>query len=215
MIKSQLFIKKIMLMCVGVFLMTILVTSAHAEDRVVRNHSITLDDIQEMEISNSVGRIDLVQTEVDQIRVVLEIEGKKKGFFRRSVDVEDMDLEIKQRGGTLFLSFDEKNTNAEWTVEMPSVERTIIQMGVGEIVLDISDTDLDVELGVGDVNINAQEQRVGRINLNVGVGDARIRGGEVLDSESAFISKSIRAQGSGDKDLEVDLGVGDVSIRLN
>ena len=53
------------------------------------------------------------------------------------------------------------------------------------------------------------------INLNVGVGDARIRGGEVLDSESAFISKSIRAQGSGDKDLEVDLGVGDVSIRLN
>lgn len=214
MINSHLFIKKLVLMSVGVMLMTILVTTAHADDRVVRNHSFDMDGIEEVEFSNSVGAIDIVQGNGKEMRVVLEIEADKKGFFHRRVDVDDMDLEMRKRGDTLFLNFREDDVKAQWTVEMPAVRRTILEVGVGEIRLELGDTDLDVELGVGEVNVLAPEKSVGRINLHVGVGDASVRGAEVLDSESAFISQSIRAQGKGDNDLEVDVGVGDVSVRL-
>ena len=214
MINSHLFIKKLVLMSVGVMLMTILVTTAHADDRVVRNHSFDMDGIEEVEFSNSVGAIDIVQGNGKEMRVVLEIEADKKGFFHRRVDVDDMDLEMRKRGDTLFLNFREDDVKAQWTVEMPAVRRTILEVGVGEIRLELGDTDLDVELGVGEVNVLAPEKSVGRINLHVGVGDASVRGAEILDSESAFISQSIRAQGKGDNDLEVDVGVGDVSVRL-
>jgi len=53
------------------------------------------------------------------------------------------------------------------------------------------------------------------VDLNVGVGDARIRGGDLVDSKSAFISKRMHAEGKGQHDIEVDVGVGDVSVRLN
>ena len=215
MIDSQIFIKKLVLMSIGVCLMTILVNSARADDRVVRNHTIALDGAVELEISNNVGRIDLVQGDGDEVRVILDIEGQKSGFFRRQVDVDDMDLQIRKRGDTLFLKFDEKNASAEWTVEMPVMKRTIIEMGVGEVRLEVGDTDLDVDLGVGDVEIVAPEDSVGRISISVGVGDASVRGAEILDRQSAFISQSVRAQGKGNKDINVDLGVGDANLRLN
>ena len=79
---------------------------------------------------------------------------------------------------------------------------------------EIGATELEVELGVGDVNVEAPEDSVGRVDLNVGVGDARLRGGEVLDNDSVFISKSIRKKGNGAHDIEVDLGVGDADVRL-
>ena len=87
-------------------------------------------------------------------------------------------------------------------------------MGVGEVRVEIDATDLNVELGVGEVNIEAPLASVGRVNLNVGVGDADIRGGEIIDSDSAFISRRIRAEGNGTYPLEVDLGVGDINVRL-
>ena len=132
MINSQIFFKKLILMSVGVGMMTILVTSAKADDRVIRTHIFDLTDIEEVELSNAVGSVDIVQVDGNEMRVVVDIEGQEGSFFRRSVNVDDMDLKVKERAGTLFLSFKEKKTNANWTIEMPGVERTNIEMGVGE-----------------------------------------------------------------------------------
>ena len=217
MVNGQVFIKKLMLMSIGVLLMTALVTYAKADDQVIRTHSFYLEGVEELEFSNSVGSFEIVPVDGEEMRIVLDIEGERAGFFRRHVDVTGMDLEVKERGDTLFLSFEEKDANAEWLVEMPrstSIKRTSIQMGVGEVRVEIDATDLNVELGVGEVNIEAPLASVGRVNLNVGVGDADIRGGEIIDSDSAFISRRIRAEGNGTYPLEVDLGVGDINVRL-
>jgi hypothetical protein len=215
MINSQVFFRKLLLMSVGVALMMVLVSSAKAESRVTRSHTYDLQSIEAVDFSNSVGRIEFVAVDGKEMRITLDIEARERGFFRRQPDVADMDLEARERGDTLFLSFDEENVSAEWLVELPAVSHTSVQMGVGELRLEIGATALDVELGVGDVTIQAPENTVGRIDLNVGVGDARVRGAEILDSKSAFISKSVRAEGKGANAIDVDLGVGDVSVRLD
>ena len=217
MVNGQVFIKKLMLMSVGVLLMTVLVTSAKADDQVIRTHNFDLDDIDEIEFSNSVGRFEIIHVDGDDMRIVLDIESERGGFFRRRVDVDNMDLDVRERGNTLFLSFEEKNTKAEWIIEMPRskpLTKTSIEMGVGEVRIEIGATDLEIDLGVGEVIVEAPEASVGRINLNVGVGEANIRGGEILDRDSVFISQSVRAQGNGNFPLEVDLGVGEINIRL-
>jgi len=215
MINSTLFIKKLALMSVGVALMMVLVNSAKADDSVTRQHEFDLQNFSEVEFTNSVGRLEIVPTDGREMRITLDIESDRGGFFRRRVDVDDMDLEVRERGDTLILVFDEKHVNAQWYVEMPAVDKTTIEMGVGELRLEIAATELNVELGVGDVDIDADENNVGRVDLDVGVGDARIRGGDLVDSKSAFISKRMHAEGKGQHDIEVDVGVGDVSVRLN
>ena len=215
MTNNSIFLKKLILMTVGVALMMVLVTAAKADDEVTRRHTFDLQNVEEVEFSNSVGSIEIIPVEGTEMRITLDIESKERGFFRRRVDVDDMDLEIRERGDTLFLVFDEEHVNAQWLVEMPAVNRTSVEMGVGELRLEIGTTELDVQLGVGDVNITAPENAVGRINLDVGVGDAEVRGGEIIRKESAFISRSIRAQGKGSNDMDVNLGVGDIRVRLN
>ena len=215
MINSQVFLKKFFLMSFGVALMMVLVDTARADDQVTRRHTFDLDDIDTVVFSNSVGRFEIVPSDSKEMRITVEIEANEHGFFRRGVDVDDMDIKVKERGDTLYLEFDEKHVSAEWLVEMPAVERTSVEMGVGEVRLEIGATELDVDLGVGDINVYAPENAVGRINLDVGVGDAKVRGGEVIRKESAFISQSIRAEGKGSNRMSVDVGVGDISVRLN
>ena len=215
MINSQVFLKKLFLMSFGVALMMVLVDTARADEQVTRRHTFELDDIDTVVFSNSIGRFEIVPSDSKEMRITVDIEAKEHGFFRRSVDVDDMDIKVRERGDTLYLSFDEDHVSAEWLVEMPVVARTSVEMGVGEVRLEIGATELDVELGVGDIDVYAPENAIGRINLDVGVGDAKVRGGEVIRKESAFISQSIRAEGKGSNRMNVDVGVGDISVRLN
>ena len=214
MLDSEVFIRKLVLMSFGVGLMTLLVTSVKADDQVTRYHTFDLDQVEEVEFSNNVGRIEITPVNGNEMRIVMDIESNRHGLFRRQVNVDNMDLEVKERDDTLFLSFEEKGAKAEWVIEMPAVARTNIEMGVGELKLEVGATNLDIELGVGEVSVIAPEDSVGRINLNVGVGEADIRGGEILDRDSVFISQSVRAQGNGDHPQEIDLGVGDINLRL-
>jgi len=212
--RNELVMKKLTLMGIGVFLMTAIVTTAHADNTSSVHHDIALEGIAVVEISNSVGSIHVLPSRDGDLHIDVELEGKRKGFFRRKVNVEDIDLEIRERGDTIFLSFEEDNTNASWFMEIPDVEHTIVQLGVGEITMEINNTDVDVEMVVGDVSIRAPGNTVGRINLNVGVGDASVDGADIITNKSAFISRSIRADGHGSNDMEINLGVGDVDIRL-
>ncbi|MBT5912194.1 MAG: hypothetical protein HOH59_05260 [Rhodospirillaceae bacterium] len=214
MLDSEVFIRKLVLMSFGVGLMTLLVTSVKADDQVTRYHTFDLDQVEEVEFSNNVGRIEITPVNGNEMRIVMDIESNRHGLFRRQVNVDNMDLEVKERDDTLFLSFEEKGAKAEWVIEMPAVARTNIEMGVGELKLEVGATNLDIELGVGEVSVIAPEDSVGRINLNVGVGEADIRGGEILDRDSVFISQSVRAQGNGDHPQEIDLGVGKINLRL-
>jgi len=206
-------IKKLALMSVGVAMMMILVTSAKAEEHVIRRHTFDPADVTEIDISKSVSSIEVVPVFGTQMRITVEIEARERGWLRRHADVVDMDVSVRERGNALYLAFDEKHATAEWLIEMPAVAYTTINMGVGELDIDIGATELDIDLGVGDVNIHASERSVGRIKLDVAVGEAGVRGGEIIEHDTAFISQSIRAEGKGRHDINV--GVGEAGVRRN
>ena len=50
--------------------------------------------------------------------------------------------------------------------------------------------------------------------MSAGVGDARLRGAEVEHNDRAFVSHSVNGRGAGSHDLEVEVGVGDLDVRL-
>jgi hypothetical protein len=65
----------------------LLASNSYADDRVVREYSFDLDDINEVEFQGAVGSMDFVETSGTELKIVLVIEGNDEGFFRDNKDV--------------------------------------------------------------------------------------------------------------------------------
>jgi len=184
------------------------------QDRLVLDYQFDIDDISEIEIDGSVGQMIFETGNPDEIRLVLEIEGDDGGWFHRAKDVSDVELRSRIAGDRLILTQDEKKTNTVWRILMPEVTRTRVHLGVGEIRGEFGNTDLDIDMGVGEVDIQLPLDSAGDIDLSVGVGDISLQGGIDVDADRAMVSQDLRARGNGNRDLRVDLGVGDIDVVL-
>jgi len=187
----------------------------NAQDTVTRVHRFDLTGIEELEINNAVGKIELRLVEGDEIRLELEIEAQEEGFFRRRRDLDEVHLEIEERNGRLTLSLEEEKVSAYWIIEVPALAEIDIDMGVGEIDAEIGASRLDIELGVGEVDVSAQLAKTGDIDVSSGVGDARIRGAHNVYSSRMIVSEESEARGEGDLSIEVEVGVGSVRVTLD
>lgn len=190
-----------------------MVVCAERESFVVREHNFDMSDVEHVRFEADVGSINVMPVEGTEMRVVLEIEGGGR-WFRRDKDVSDVDLRSYRQGDTLVLEVDEKDTKTDWYVELPAVAATRISLGVGEVAGEFGDTELSVDLGVGDVDISAPVITVGEVHLSVGVGDAVLRGGQVVREERAVVAREVWGSGEGEHDATVDLGVGDITLNL-
>lgn len=188
--------------------------AAGDSDYVLREYTFPLTDIDEIEFHAGPGALEILPLDANEVRVLLEIESEEKGWFKRRRDVSDVELESDVRGRRLVLRQTAKGTNTEWTVRMPAVARTTIDMSVGEIEADLGATELDLKLGVGSVDVTLPEDSTGTIDIEVGVGDARVRGARAVDQDRGFISQDVRGYGKGSLDARIKLGVGDVVVRL-
>lgn len=206
----------LMILALGVACLAALPALAD-EDRVSREYRFDVSDIEEIEIRASVGSVDIVPTDGDEIELFLQIEGQKNGWFFKNgrKDVSEVELESDVRGGRLVLEQTEDDTQTEWTIRMPQVARTRITLGVGEVKAELMATELVLEVGVGNIDVDFPEDEAGDIDADAGVGDVGIHGAHEVEESSAFVSQSVRARGNGNHDIRIEVGVGDVDLRLN
>jgi hypothetical protein len=181
---------------------------------VLREYTIPLDDIDEIELHASVGSVEILPHDANEVRLVLEIEGQRSGWLRRRHDVSNIELEHDVRGHRLVLRQTEEDTKTEWTVRMPAVARTTLNLGVGEIDADLGATKLLVKLGVGDADVTLPAASTGEVDIDVGVGNANLRGANSVDGKRAIVSETVRGHGNGALDARVKVGVGDASVWL-
>ncbi len=193
-------------------------TAVMAKDRAVKNYSFELDGIDRIEIHGSVGEINVIHTDVKQVTVVLEItqQDHHDGWFDNDeeLDLEAVELDSDVRGSRLILRQTDEHLNIDWTVELPTVAETSVELGVGEIDGEFGATSLRAELGVGDIDISMPADAIGDIDLSAGVGDTRLRGADEEDVDRSFVSQSTRGRGRGNLDVDIEVGVGDASLDL-
>ena len=210
--------KTITLMSIGVSIMLIMSNLAQAsESEVVRLHDFDMSKFTHLEISNGVGAIEMIQGTGDNLQVEVEIEGNRQGWLRRIKDVSDVDLEVRERRNTLFLSLEEDDVKAQWTIRVPAgmtLENTHLTQGVGEVFVDSPSSPLFIKLGVGEVDVEFPELQAGRIDLRTGVGEVRIHGGDIINRKKAMVTESVLAEGQGSMAVEVQLGVGEINLDL-
>ena len=188
--------------------------TAQAEDLVVREHSFDVSGVRELIIEGSVGSMRIRPVDGGELRLVLEIEGQNRGWFRRRKDVSGVELESRRQGDRLVLIQDENDTNTEWTVEVPALPYLDLNLGVGEIDAEVGASEVTAHVGVGEIRIEAPLASAGSVHISTGVGDAQLRGAEEVDDHRAFVSKDVRGFGQGELRIDVKVGVGDARVSL-
>ncbi|MAM71767.1 MAG: hypothetical protein CMP91_11570 [Gammaproteobacteria bacterium] len=187
----------------------------HAESFVVREHVLGVEGIETLNLDASVGTVRIRSTESDELRVEVEIEGKRDNIFQRRRDVDEIDVEIDRRNDRLFLRLnDEEDIEAHWFIEMPVLDRLDIDMGVGELDIEIENSELNVDMGVGEIDIRAPLANSGFIQVSSGVGDARISGGRNRQESRRIVTMQSEAEGDGDNPITAEVGVGSVQVEL-
>lgn len=185
---------------------------AVADDLVEREYAFDLADIDEVEFRGNVGSIRILPATGTQLQLELEIEAQERGWFRRQVDVSELELETRSIGSRLVLEQSEEHTKTTWTIRLPVVARTRIDLGVGEIDAELGATELDVDLGVGAVEVSLPAASMRAVSLSVGVGEARLRGLESRSDKRNMVSQDVRAEGYGNADVRIEVGVGEIDL---
>ena len=110
------------------------------------------------------------------------------------VDLDNGELKIE------LTEDDFDDLEVHWTIEMPAVATTSLNLAVGQLIARVGATALDVNVGVGQAAVTAARMDTGHIEASAGVGSATLHGVNRSDSQRAFVSEN--AEGFGQQPVQ-------------
>jgi hypothetical protein len=105
----------------------------------------------------------------------------------------------------------------EGTIEIPRASPLEVKMGVADLDVRGIEQDLRIDVGVGELDIRLPEAKIGEAFVDVGVGTVRFFGGSEHPEKhrSFLVGNEVHwADGAGKSELEIEVGVGEVRVRL-
>ncbi len=105
----------------------------------------------------------------------------------------------------------------EGTIVVPRTSDLELEIGVGDLKIHGVERNLQVDVGVGKVKIWQTPAAVKAVSLEVNVGEATILGGaeDASDRRSFLVGSEVFwDKGPGDARIDVEVGVGEVSLWL-
>jgi hypothetical protein len=168
------------------------------------------------------GELTVTAADVDQVQVEV-VARCRHGWDDCTDRLERIDVESRSRGEELVLEVTgvRKMSNHGLELEVhatvPAGLALAVHMGAGEVRIEDVKTDLRVHLGAGDIDIRMPEEKVRSVDLRAGVGDASLMlpNGRVEAERAHLIGGRLHwRRGPGDAEVEVEVGAGDIDVRL-
>lgn len=103
----------------------------------------------------------------------------------------------------------------ELSLQVPSVLALRLDLGVGDVEIEGIDGNLNLDVGVGDVEVRGKLSAVASVEMETGVGDARLELPSGGPEASGFVGKELAwTEGKGPSRWHLEVGVGDLEVRL-
>lgn len=169
----------------------------------------------ELYIDNSVGEIEFVRGDTQQMVVELTIKETDDGFFYGGGDIHAVKLVSDWSGNELSLAIKpDEDIQAHWRVTLPRVAGINVDMGVGEISGELFTTDGQFDLGVGELDLTLYGDDISRVSADAGIGETKITGfnGAEVETTRAMVSSESDASGQGRHRISIDVGVGEARV---
>lgn len=194
--------------------------STKAEEPVrTLNQTITAEGIDSIALEFPVGQLTVEGWDQPRVEmeVRLECRPRKKSCLHAAEAVqiisatEDRALHVELQGWPKHRT---RKMQANALVRVPRNLPLAAELGVGNVRVTGVTSDLSVDLGVGDVNLTLSESSISSVNVDVGLGDAFLSAHDKRYVGSGLVGKKLNWEGSGQAELKVDCGVGDVNVDL-
>lgn len=197
-------------------------TSAFGTWRDIRSE-IPVTTEQRIRLEFSVAELEVLGH--DGRNVVVEIEARCR-WSRGDCEggLEDLRIDIDTTDRKLIVELEglprwyKEHIEIEGTIRVPRGQELEIDMGVGEVRVEGMTGDLHVELGVGEVEVRTSREILGRIMLDTGVGEAHLFGddGTSQGRRSFFVGSEVAwDEGDGEARIDIEVGVGEIVVRLD
>ncbi|HWM90762.1 MAG TPA: hypothetical protein VN493_08355 [Thermoanaerobaculia bacterium] len=148
-----------------------------------------------------------VELECDSMRTSRCIEAAKKiELVATSGDSLHVELKGWPKAGN-------RGLEAKLRVTVPRDLPLTAELGVGEMRISGMESDLDADLGVGEVSVVMAASAVSEVHVDTGVGEADLFADGRHWEGSGFIAKEL-SWTKGKAEVSVDCGVGEAEVRL-
>ncbi len=193
-----------------------------AADDVVRtlNQAFPVNAATEIDLDFPVGELIVEAWDEPQVKVEARLECDSKSgrcaeaakALRLTANTSPQRLSVElqgwPKGGT-------RGLEAHVRVKVPRDLPLTAALSVGEMTISGMESDLDADVGVGEVRVAMQKSAVSSVHLDTGVGEAHLSAGGKRYESSGFIAKELSwTRGTGQADIEVDCGVGEINVEL-
>lgn len=188
---------------------------AYGDNDKIITKDIQIKNAQQLHLDAHVGSVKFSPSSDDQIHVYVKVSDKEGwGIFKDSP--QDAQLVVQREGNKLTLSLNDDEYGEEWRIELPQMSLLNADLGVGEIQVKRINTNLKLDVGVGEATIVASASAYSSANGQAGVGAAAVRSvSGTTTSDRAMVSEEVNWSGSGEYSIDVEVGVGDISIKLD
>lgn len=206
-------------------LLALLAVPAAAE--MVRNLTDTfpLEGARRLEVGVRAGEIRVTGRKRPDVLVEAEVRCSILGGERCKESARAAELAVEHHDGVLEVGFaglpegdSPRGLSVHLLIEAPGALSLTADLGAGEMRVTGLEADLDLNVGVGKVEVLAPAAAVGAVHLATGVGDVDllVHNRSVAEGGMAFVGRTLRwEEGAGKARLEVDCGVGSVRVSLD
>jgi hypothetical protein len=147
---------------------------------------------------------------------------RERDSRQRAVDSSSVEIEV--RGDEAFIrrrfatgagSWASGHTKFDVAIDIPPGVDVIVEQKVGELHLDGSFGNVDIQMHVGEVHIRTPKANVRELTAGTTVGEVHTNVGDrTFDREGLFAGKTHYINDGGRSSFTVDLSIGEIHIQL-
>jgi|GEM_PF-4326372 len=205
----------------AVAILSVFTVSAWAYDGRTVDQEISTDGARSVQIKQRIGDLAIRGGGGDSVRIEVQVRCAGTGTpdCRHAAAKVRIDwgrkgsrLEVRIIGTSRFSS---RHIRINTTVKMPDTLPLETDTAIGNVTISDLKSDIEVDIGEGDAELTLKKKVVRRVNLDVGVGDARIvLGGTQIDDSGKVLDAVDWSNPEGKTLVEVDVAIGDAVVKL-
>ena len=172
----------------------------------------------------SVGEVHIEGADVERVSAEVRVMCPRRMDLDECRDrADDVEITADDSRGKLVLEvkglskWRSRGMNVDVHFTVPEDLPFELEMGIGEVEIVGMRNDLKVDLGIGEVSVRMDEDVVGSVTLDNGIGESDLLYSDGKQSTSGFLAGKdvVWEKGPGTHEVIVELNIGEIEVRLH
>lgn len=184
--------------------------------------TLNLEPNETLALDLPIGDLKVVGSSSAETRITIDIKCSR-GRRRCESAAEELEIRVRRRANRQILELEgwprwgSSGLSVEVLARVPPTTPLSVDMGVGEITVEGLESDLWIDLGVGEIDVEMASANVRSVNLDSGIGASSVSlDGHRVGAKRSFLGGKVDwSDGEGSARIEIDLGVGKITVKLD